>query len=99
MAFPAQSYQRTPEPGNTAQSARSGHALGRAVARDSQLLDQLDGLKFGLLTGTLPRNQLSELARLAASHRSKIDDPRLASLLDEIDLRAQVELAKLAAAS
>jgi class II flagellar assembly regulator FliX len=43
-------------------------------------------------------SQLFELARLAARQRGKIDDPRLASLLDEIGLRAQVELAKLAAA-
>jgi hypothetical protein len=29
-----------------------------------------------------------------ASHREKIDDPRLVAILDEIDLRAQVEIAK-----
>lgn len=70
----------------------------RAIARADRLLAQLDALRLGLLAGTLPHAQLSELAGLAASQRGKIEDPRLAAIFDEIDLRARVELAKLAAA-
>lgn len=38
---------------------------------------------------------LDELARLARTAGEKIDDPRPALFLDEIDLRVMVELAKL----
>ncbi len=70
---------------------------GRAQARRraDDLLDRLDEIRIGLLTGQLPRSQLEALARLLAARKGKAGDPRLAQLLDEIELRAAVELAKL----
>ena len=65
---------------------------GKKRAQD--LLDSLDELRHGLLAGTIPREKLHALAKMAQSRRAQVDDPRLAELLDEIDLRAQVELAK-----
>ncbi len=72
-----------------------------AAARESKgkrraldLLDTLDELRHGLLIGTIPREKLSSLSRMIQSRRAHVDDPKLAALLDEIDLRAQVELAK-----
>ena len=59
------------------------------------MLDQLDKVKVGLLTGELPRSTLQQLAQTIATHRDQTLDPKLAEILDEIDLRAQVELAKL----
>ncbi|HPF78465.1 MAG TPA: flagellar assembly protein FliX [Alphaproteobacteria bacterium] len=35
------------------------------------------------------------MADVVASHREKINDPKLTALLDEIDLRAQIEIAKM----
>ena len=35
------------------------------------------------------------LSQVVQSRREEVDDPRLVEILDEIDLRAQVELAKL----
>jgi hypothetical protein len=67
----------------------------RAVARGERLLDALDGLRLALLAGTLPRAQLAALAQLAQEHAALADDPRLAEILAEIELRAAVELAKL----
>ena len=67
----------------------------RAVLRGDSLLDRLDDLRLGLLAGAMPRDRLEELMRLARSARDAVDDPRLAAILDEIDLRAAVELAKL----
>jgi len=71
----------------------------RAVQRGNAVLDRLDDLRLGLLSGRMSMSQISELTRLVASERAQIDDPRLEAVLNEIDLRAQVELAKLAAAS
>ncbi len=67
----------------------------RAVQRGNTLLDRLDELRHGLLAGVLPRDRLDELARMAKSARETVDDPRLVEILDDIDLRVAVELAKL----
>jgi len=67
----------------------------KARKRAADLLDQLDKVKIGLLTGELPKSTLQQLAQTIASHRDEIVDPKLAEILDDIDLRAQVELAKL----
>jgi len=67
----------------------------QAGARAAGLLDRLDELRRHILAGAVPRDRLEALARAAAAARPQVDDPRLAEVLDEIDLRAQVELAKL----
>ena len=67
----------------------------RAVQRGNTLLDRLEELRLGLLAGVLPRERLDELARLARTARETIDDPKLGEILNEIDLRVAVELAKL----
>ena len=69
----------------------------RAVARGTDLLDALDELRLAILAGVLPRARLEALARLAAERGPMVDDPRLAEVLAEIELRAAVELAKLSA--
>lgn len=63
--------------------------------RAEDMLDDLDDLRDGLLTGTISPDKLAHLSRLAQTRRAQVDDPKLAEILDEIDLRAQVELAKL----
>lgn len=67
----------------------------KARARGAALLDRLDDLRLGLLTGSLPQQQLDQLRELIDSERAQTDDPHLNEVLDEIDLRVQVELAKL----
>ena len=67
----------------------------RAVQRGDALLDRLEDVRLALLTGVLPRERLEQLARLAGTSRATIADPRLSAVLDEIDLRVAVELAKL----
>lgn len=67
----------------------------RAAARGSALLDRLDELRLGLLSGTLPRTQLEALRQLAREHGPTADDPKLAAILSDIELRVAVELAKL----
>ena len=67
----------------------------RSVGRAGRLLDELDGLKIALLGGDLDPAQLDRLARAVREQRASTDDPRLESVLDEIETRAAVELAKL----
>lgn len=67
----------------------------RGKMRAKEMLDKLEEIQHGLLAGTLPSQKLVELARVVNSRKVPVDDPKLAEVLDEIDLRAQVELAKL----
>lgn len=62
--------------------------------RAEAILDKLDQLRLAILEGAITRDDLIELARKVQSTRVTVDDPKLARILDEIDLRAQVELAK-----
>lgn len=64
--------------------------------RALDILDMLDDLRVQLLSGGLSRDKLLQLSRMVAARRAVIKDPKLSALLDEVDLRAQVELAKYA---
>ena len=51
-------------------------------------------MQLALLDGGDPRDALGALARTAAEARERGDEPGLDDVLDQIDLRAAVELAK-----
>lgn len=70
-------------------------ARGRMRARAGNVLQELDRIKISLLTGTLTVGHVIDIADVVASHREKIMDPQLTAILDEVDLRAQIELAKM----
>jgi len=70
-------------------------ARQRMKVRADSILKELDKLKVSLLTGGLTVGQVVDIADVVASHREKILDPRLTVILDEIDLRAQIEIAKI----
>lgn len=67
----------------------------RMQQRADGILDELEKIRLGLLTGTLTVGDIINVADVVASHREKIDNPELSAVLDEIDLRAQVEIAKV----
>ncbi len=71
------------------------HGRRRIVKRGSDLLDQLEEIRHGLLLGTIPVHRLKGLAHQLRTGRAETADPVLASLMDEIELRCAVELAKL----
>lgn len=66
----------------------------RAVRRGSGILDRLEELKLALLSGEASEGSLENLARTLREERPQDADAGLNSLLDQIDLRAAVELAK-----
>jgi len=70
-------------------------ARRQATERAFSLLDILDDLKLALLDGVLPRDTLLRLVETLKSRRDATDDPKLEAVLDEVELRAAVELAKL----
>lgn len=67
----------------------------RMRERAESLLDKLNDLKMAILMGNVTIGHMISIADVVAIHREKITDPDLSALLDEIDLRAQIELAKI----
>jgi hypothetical protein len=67
----------------------------KALARAGHILDRLKEIQQGLLEGSIDRAGLADLAASVRVARAAVDDPQLADLLGEIELRAAVELAKL----
>ena len=55
----------------------------------------LDEVRDGLLAGGIPRATLNRLATAVSKRQEGFSDPKLQGVLDEIELRARVELAKL----
>ncbi|MCA3563895.1 MAG: hypothetical protein IOC90_13865 [Methylocystis sp.] len=67
----------------------------RAIKRGGNLLDTLDQLKIALLSGRVSAEQLELLKAQARQRGDSVDDPGLADILAHIELRAEVEIAKL----
>ena len=67
----------------------------RAVNRAGRILDVLDEMKIGLLSGEVTTHNLHRLQQAIRDQREGTEDERLESLLDEIEVRAAVEMAKL----
>jgi hypothetical protein len=58
------------------------------------ILERLDEIKQDLLTGDISKDLLTNLAQTLRMKKSTTDDPKLISIIDDIELRAAVELAK-----
>lgn len=74
-------------------------ARKRLLRRGEDILDKLEEIRHGLLLGIIPKEKLAELAGMVHARREACQDPRLGALLDEIELRAEVEIAKLSRSS
>ena len=72
-----------------------GERRRKAVKRGRSALDALDALKLGLLSGTLDTAALARLKTAAGGLAESTGDPGLDTVLAEIELRAEVELAKI----
>lgn len=66
----------------------------RAVKRGGGILDRLDELKLGLLSGDGDDAVIERLGRILREERPNDGDPGLNVVLDQIELRAAVEMAK-----
>ncbi len=66
----------------------------RGKARARTILDRLEDIRRGLAFGTLTRGELQRVADAVELERDHVVDPHLEEILDEVDLRARVELAK-----
>ena len=76
------------------EDSTTGGRNARARKWGGEVLDRLEAIRLGLLAGGIPANELQNIANLVTTQRETVNDPRLQEILDEIELRARVELAK-----
>jgi len=74
---------------NTDRQARK-----QATTYGDNMLDRLKGLQDALLVGGIPKKRLMDMAQKLRGGRVKVADERLNAILDEIELRVEVEIAK-----
>ncbi len=67
----------------------------QAMIYGNDLLERLDQLKIGVLDGSIPKEKLTDLAHHLRQKRQSSSDERLNEIIAEIELRAEVEIAKL----
>lgn len=67
----------------------------RAMRRSNSLLDQLDQIRIAILSGGVSHAQVNALSSTLREYRDDVDDQGLNAILDDVELRAEVELAKL----
>jgi hypothetical protein len=73
----------------------STQGRSKGLAHGEQILELLDQVRDGLLAGEIPRTTLNRLAVAVTRRHDAFADPKLQDVLDQIELRAHVELAKL----
>ena len=59
------------------------------------ILQRLDDLRHRLLQGSIPQDELVELAQTERARCRQSDDTALNEIIDEVEMCAEVEIAKL----
>ncbi len=67
----------------------------KAIDRGNNLLDRLEEIRRELLIGAVSKERLIELAQMVRARREMGIPERLEEIIAEIELRVEVELAKL----
>jgi len=70
----------------------------KLVQQGKNMLEELENLRRQLLMGKIPGSMLQTLARQLSIQRQQVADQKLMDILDDIELRVAVELAKLESA-
>lgn len=67
----------------------------KLLKRGKNLIEKLEEIRDGLLLGSISRESLINISRMVKERRYESADSRLKEIMDEIELRVEVELAKL----
>lgn len=70
-------------------------ARKKMIRRADLVLEELDKLHLAVLRGAVSMDHMIGIADMVSAHKERVTDAKLSALLAEIDLRAQVELAKM----
>ena len=67
----------------------------KLIKKSNTLIDNLEEIRNGLLSGEISKDRLIEISRFVKQKDISSQDERLQEILQEIELRVEVELAKL----
>ncbi len=67
----------------------------QVVERGKSLIEKLEEIRDALLIGAISKDRMIEIARYVRERRGTSGDERLDEIMAEIELRIEVELAKL----
>ena len=67
----------------------------KLIKKGKDLIDSLEEIREGLLFGEISKDRLIEISRMVKQKDFSSQDERLQEILQEIELRVEVELAKL----
>ena len=67
----------------------------KLLKRSYGLLDRLEEIRDGLVLGSISKDKLIEISRMVKNKNIKCDDEKLREIMEEIELRVEVELAKI----
>lgn len=73
----------------------SSEGRSKGIERVEDLLLNLDIIRHGLLAGQIPHGKLKNIIAAVSQERELSKDPQLDQILDDVELRVKVELAKL----
>ncbi len=69
-------------------------AKRKAKENGKNLISTMERIHIEIANGNLNSNDVRELEKIARNHKETFFDPKLSDILDEIELRAAVEIAK-----
>ena len=67
----------------------------KLVKRANTLLEKLEDIRNSLLDGYISRDKLLEISMFVKEQKTATEDEKLSEIVSEIELRVEVELAKL----
>ena len=67
----------------------------KALQKGIDILERLEEIRHGLLIGAIPVDRLRNLQATLEQLDNTVEDPKLAEIIKDIEVRAAVELAKL----
>lgn len=67
----------------------------KMIKHGKTLLDKLEDIRTALLNGYIAKDKLIEISRMVKEQKTTCEDERLLNIIAEIELRVEVELAKL----
>ncbi len=72
-----------------------GRGKQKLVQQGEDMLDSLEKLRRAILTGSVPVHVLRNLNSQLSAKKQYVADPALLAIIEDIELRASVELAKI----
>ena len=67
----------------------------KLVKRGFSLLEKLEEIRDAILLGYISKEKLIEISRMIKEYQVESNDPKLQEIMSDIELRVEVELAKL----